>query len=37
MLPAQGKLLFVGLEEGGIARIDIDLHARCTFAASQLA
>lgn len=33
----QGKNLFIGLEEGGIAGFDVDLYARRTFAASQLA
>lgn len=33
----QGGQLFVGLEEGGIAHVDVDMHARRTFAASQLA
>ena len=37
LLMLQGGQLFVGLEEGGIARVDVDMHARRTFAASQLA
>lgn len=32
-----GQQLYIGLEEGGIARLDIDTYARRTFAAGQLA